>query len=134
MEPSEALVIRNAGGRFNPASVDIAGFDCLLDVKRIILLQHNDCASTFLTKDQVIDDVKAKRPDVGEEQIEQLRTRLAMRLDDENGLVSDIRDAKNCTFLRKDLTDSIVGLYLDVNTGLVKQVHAKAESSTFVVT
>lgn len=117
-----AIVIRNAGDRFAPAASDPSRFGCLPDFTQIIILQHKNCSSTFVTNDEVLDYIRAKRPEVTRDQFRELETRLLMRSNDESGLVMDLQYVRECLFLKRGLTDSAVGLYLDVDTGLVKKV------------
>ncbi|KIW97158.1 uncharacterized protein Z519_02550 [Cladophialophora bantiana CBS 173.52] len=121
----ECLILRNVAGRFSSAASDIAALDTFFHISQIILVHHSNCGASHITKQQVLDGICQKRPEFvtttaggfGE-----LEARLPMKEDNRDSLVEDLKRAKTCGFLRKDLVDGIVGLWLDVETGLVTKV------------
>ncbi|OAP61099.1 hypothetical protein AYL99_03300 [Fonsecaea erecta] len=117
----ECLVLRNVGGRFASASGDIAALDTLFHVSQIILVHHTNCGASHVTIEQVRDGVHQKRPDFTG--FAELEGRLPMKEDNPKSLLEDLERVKKCGFLRKDLIDGVVGLWLDVETGLVKRVY-----------
>ena len=50
----------------------------------------------------------------------------AIRADDDRGLKADLKLLRECKFIRKDLAEGAVGLWLDVSTGLARQVKINA--------
>ncbi|KIX98215.1 uncharacterized protein Z520_06295 [Fonsecaea multimorphosa CBS 102226] len=118
----ECLVLRNVGGRFASAAGDIAALDTLFHVSQIILIHHTNCGASHVTKQQVLDGVHQKRPEFTGF-AEELEWRLPMKEDNHNSLLEDFERVKSCGFLREDLIDGVVGLWLDVETGLVKRVY-----------
>ncbi|KIW27231.1 uncharacterized protein PV07_06989 [Cladophialophora immunda] len=117
----ECLVLRNVGGRFASAAGDLAALDTLFHVSQIILVHHSNCGASHVTKQQVLEGVHQKRPDFkGSVELEE---RLPMKEDNHISLLEDFERVKMCGFLRKDLVDGVVGLWLDVETGLVKRVY-----------
>ena len=69
---------------------------------------------------QGLDGVAAKRPDFKDG--EELKKRLPFKKDDWEALVEDLKLVKRNGFLRRDLIEGVVGLWLDVETGLVRRV------------
>lgn len=131
LKPYECAVIRNVAGRFHTAAAEIAAFDTAFHIDRIIILQHSNCGANHIRKQQVLDKVRRDRPDfdaVGGIQLAGLEARLPVREDNDRTLREDLKAAKRCGFLRKDLLDSIVGLYLDVESGLVTRVDPDTDS------
>ncbi len=45
-----------------------------------------------------------------------------IRQDDENALKADLQTLRGGPYLRKEVIENVVGLYLDVKTGLVREV------------
>ncbi len=106
----------------------------LFDIKRVIFLHHNNCGASHVTKDQVKADLNGKRPDFetapgggggggGGAQWTDLEARLPMVEDNSHrSLKEDLAKIRNCAFLAMELVNNAVGLYLDVNSGLVTRV------------
>ncbi|EXJ72216.1 uncharacterized protein A1O5_04720 [Cladophialophora psammophila CBS 110553] len=121
----ECLVLRNVAGRFSSAASDIAALDTFFHISQIILVHHNNCGASHVTKQQVLDGVRQRRPEFVTTTVggfAGLEARLPMKEDNRDSLVEDLERVKTCGFLRKDLVDGIVGLWLDVETGLVTRV------------
>jgi len=132
IKPYEGIVIRNIGGRFITNASDIAALDTLFRIHQIILLQHDNCGASHITTPQVLDAVRAKRPEfeaAGGRTSAELAARLPAKQDNYESLKEDLKTAKQCGFLREDLIDNMVGLWLDVNSGLVTRIYPDPESS-----
>lgn len=69
-----------------------------------------------------MEDVKSKRPDASKQDLAELERKLPFHEDDMGSLREDLEKVRKCTFLRKDLTAGVRGLWLDVQTGLVQEV------------
>ena len=69
-----------------------------------------------------MDDIRAKCPDASEEELETVARLSPVRPDDDTALRADLKTLSECSFLRKDLLANVMGLYLDVKTGLVREV------------
>jgi carbonic anhydrase len=122
LKPYEAIVIRNVGGRITPALTDLAALDCLFHLDQVVILQHTNCGTTHITKDQLRQDVKTKCPGLVEEEVEGVMEKCPLKNDSEEALKSDLRILKECGFLRKEVLEKSMGLWLDVKSGLVRQV------------
>jgi carbonic anhydrase len=120
IEYRDCFVLRNAGGRFATAAEQIAALDTLFTVEQIILVHHSNCGTSHVTKQQTVDRVKEQRPEFTA--FEALKARLPMKEDNHLSLLEDFEQVKNCGFLRKDLIESVVGFWYDVETGLVTKV------------
>ncbi|KIX10055.1 uncharacterized protein Z518_01136 [Rhinocladiella mackenziei CBS 650.93] len=130
LKPYECIVIRNVAGRFATATGDIAALDTLFHVSQLVLLQHSNCGASHVTKEQVIDSTQVKRPEFGvgnPAEPSALEARLPMVENNHQALKEDLRAVKQCGFLRQDLIDSVVGLYLDVDSGLVTRVYPDSD-------
>ncbi|KIV77803.1 hypothetical protein PV11_09583 [Exophiala sideris] len=126
LKPYECAVIRNVSGRFHTAAAEIAALDTAFHLERIIILHHSNCGATHITKQDVLDKVRQDRPDfdaVGGIQLAGLEVRLPVREDNPIALREDLKAAKMCGFIRKELLNSVVGLYLDVDSGMVERIH-----------
>ncbi|OAL35573.1 hypothetical protein AYO20_05192 [Fonsecaea nubica] len=117
----ECLVLRNVAGRFASVAEDIAALDTLFHISQIILVHHNDCGASHVTKPKILDRVHKKRPEYTA--FAELEERLPMKENNRDSLLEDLERAKKCGFLRTDLIEGIVGLWLDVDTGLVERVY-----------
>lgn len=122
LKPFECIVIRNVAGRFATAATDITALDTLFHISQLVLLQHSNCGASHVTKGQVLDSIRAKRATITSDELAQIALRLPMVPNNDRELVEDLKAVKECTFIRKDLLDTVVGLYLDVDTGVVRIV------------
>ncbi|KAK4939224.1 hypothetical protein LTR10_020420 [Elasticomyces elasticus] len=131
LKPYECAVIRNVSGRFHTAAAEIAALDTAFHLERIIVLHRSNCGATHITKQDVLDKVRQDRPDfdaVGGIQLAGLEVQLPVREDNPLALREDLKAAKMCGFIRKELLNSVVGLYLDVDSGLVKRIHPATDN------
>lgn len=128
LTPRECIVIRNVAGRFATAASDIAALDTLFSIRRVVLLHHNNCGASHITNQAVLDGLREKTPDfvMGDDAdaagVADLASRLPAKEDNDKSLREDLARVKQCRFLRKELLDNFVGLWLDVDTGLVRRV------------
>jgi carbonic anhydrase len=122
-KPYEIICIRNVSGRITPALTDIAALDSFFHLNQIIILHHSNCGVTHMTLEYGLNDVKSKCPHLTVGQTEHVKKLSPIRVDDDSGLKLDIKTLRECPFLRKEVTENAVGLYLDVNTGLVREVN-----------
>lgn len=122
VEPYQIIAIRNVSGRITPALTDIAALDAFFHINQIVIMHHNNCGATHITKEHGYNDVKTKHPHLTQEQLEHVRRYSPIRVDDDNALKADIETLKKCKFIRKEILENVVGLYLDVTTGLVSIV------------
>lgn len=121
-KPYEIICSRNLGGRITPALTDLAAMDTFFHLNQIIILHHNNCGTTHITSDQELQDIKSKCTDVSDQELKLVVQLSPARVDTEDALNEDLQRLRECKFLRKDLTESAMGLYLDVKTGLVKAI------------
>lgn len=119
----DALVMRNPGGRVWSALPDIVALDSRFDISQLVLLQHSDCGTSHLTEQLVDERIKtAAKPDA----VESTRMRddvVQYKISHgEEGVREDLALLKAQPFLRKELVEGAVGLWLDVISGVVKEV------------
>ncbi len=126
LKPYECIVIRSVGGRFPAIAEQVAALDSLFHISRLILVQHNNCGTSHLTKEQAVNSVRKNRPEFTE--LKALGDRLPMFEDNQKALVEDLENVKNCGFLRRDLIQETVGLWLDVDTGLLARVYPEGRT------
>lgn len=126
LKPYEAIVLRHIAGRFTSAEIDIATLDTLFHLSQIVVLQHTNCGASCITPKQVLDSIETKRPELkSSEYLTDLEPQVAsVDHDSHRGLKHELRAVKDSKILRKDLIDNVVGLYLNVDTGLVERVFA----------
>jgi carbonic anhydrase len=65
--PTEAGVIRNAGGQVKPVLRDILIADFLLGIREIVLVHHTDCGTTKYRDEQIRASLKERLPDHAKE-------------------------------------------------------------------
>ena len=72
----------------------------------------------------VLDSIKQKRPELKDsDYLTGLEGKFpSLDRDSHRGLKYELRAVKESKILRKDLIDNVVGLYLNVDTGLVDRV------------
>ncbi|KAJ9612124.1 hypothetical protein H2200_003721 [Cladophialophora chaetospira] len=123
----ECLIIRNVGGRFSPIAEQVAALDTLFHISRLILVHHTNCGASHVTKQQALESIREKRPEFTD--FKAVEEKMPMFEDNQKALVEDLEKVKNCGFLRKDLIEQTVGLWLDVETGLLERIYPNG--STF---
>ena len=115
LRPGDAKILRNAGGRVTRdvlRSLILATW--MLGVRRIVVLQHTDCALAFTTDQDIRRALGAAgAPDAASWEF------LAMA-DPDADLRRDVDTVVSCPLLAPGIT--VVGWRYDVRTGLVDQV------------
>ncbi|KIW71337.1 hypothetical protein PV04_03518 [Phialophora macrospora] len=125
--PRECLVLRNIGGRFSTVAEQIAALDTLFHISQVVLVHHSNCGASHLTKQQVLDSVREKRPEFTE--FKELEARMPVKEDNHKSVIEDLQEVKHNGFLREDLIDAFAGVWLDVETGLLTRVYADGSAS-----
>jgi carbonic anhydrase len=116
LDEGDAHVIRNAGGAVtHDALRSLAISQHLLGTEEIILIQHTDCGMQKFTDDELADRL--------EEHAGEPPPFDAHAFDDlEENLRTSIRALQESPFLLK--TDAVRGFVFDVETGLLRELHA----------
>jgi len=102
---------------------DIVTLDSRFDIRQIVLLQHNDCGTSHVTKElvnkRISDAVKSD-----DEETKKMRDNVVEHKisHGEEGVREDLGLLRTSPFLRKELVESAVGFWLDTFTGLAKVV------------
>jgi carbonic anhydrase len=115
LQPGDAKIIRNAGGRVTPdvlRSLVLATW--LLDVRRIAVMQHTRCALAGRSDSDIVDDlVRAGADGAGSWEF------LAMP-DPDASLREDVASVRACRLLPPEV--DVAGWRYDVDTGAVTVV------------
>lgn len=122
----EALVLRNPGGRVWSALPDIVALDSRFDISQLVLLQHSDCGTSHVTEAMVDERIATSvKPDNAESR--RMRDDVVKyKLDHgEEGVREDLALLRAQPFLRKELAEGAVGLWLDTFGGLMKKISLK---------
>lgn len=122
LSPREVLCTRNVSGRVKPALSDIAALDTIFGLHQVIVMHHSNCGSTHSTPDQQRKDLKARG--LSSDEVEDVVRDSAIRSDDDGSLQDDLKLLRDTKYIRSELAESAVGLWLDVDTGLVREVKA----------
>jgi len=122
-------IIRNVAGRFTSAASDIAALDSFFHISQVVLVHHSNCGASHVTKHDALDSIREKRPDFPVAGYADLESRMPMREDNHKSLQEDFEAAKKCGFIRKDLAETVVGFYLDVESGLVTRVYPNSSGN-----
>ncbi|KAJ9602353.1 hypothetical protein H2200_013208 [Cladophialophora chaetospira] len=128
LKPMEAFCLTNMSGRIKPALNDIASLDSVFNLEQVVIMHHSNCGSTHGTIDQFRHDLKANCPELSSLELEDVVQHSAIRRDEDRELKADLQLLRECKFIRKELTEGAVALWLDVNTGLAREVNLAAES------
>jgi carbonic anhydrase len=116
LDEGDAHVIRNAGGVVtHDALRSLAISQHLLGTEEIILIQHTDCGMQKFTDNELADRLEkhaGERPPFDGHSFDNL----------EENLRDSIRALKESPFLLK--TDAVRGFVFDVETGLLRELHA----------
>ncbi len=118
----ECITFRNVSGRIGPVLPDIAALDTFFNVTQIIILHHSNCGATHFPIEVEMNDVRSKCPDVTEEDLKAIARASPVRPDDDSALRADLKTLRECSYLKKELVENSLALYLDVKTGLVREV------------
>ncbi|KAF2670223.1 hypothetical protein BT63DRAFT_424175, partial [Microthyrium microscopicum] len=123
IKPIESIVLRNPGGRIWTALPDILAIDARFDISQIIIFQHSDCGTSYLDESLI---VKKFGESVKPDDSENVKIRddvIKYKVHNgEQSVRDDLALLKKQTYLRKELIDTAVGLYMDTHTGLIKRV------------
>ncbi|KAH8893608.1 carbonic anhydrase [Thozetella sp. PMI_491] len=122
LKPLECIVFRNVSGRIAPVLPHIAALDAFFHINQIIILHHNNCGATHWTLEHELHDLKSKCPDATPQDLEEVRKFCPAREDNDSGLKEDLKMLRACRYIRKDIVEGAIGLYMDVQTGLVREV------------
>lgn len=118
LQPGDAKIIRNAGARVTDDALrSLVLATNLLDVRRIMVVAHTDCAVARTTDQALADAVAARRPGVD---LADMRFHAAP--DPEAALEADVRALRESPLLHPGATVS--GFEYDVRTGILRQVVA----------
>ena len=115
LEPGEAKILRNAGGRVTDDVLrTLVLATHLLGVKRILVVEHTDCKMASATDDEVHRTIyEASGIDT--------RSLDFRTMDDQRAaLVGDVQRVCSSPYLPKET--AVGGFLYDVRTGLLKQV------------
>jgi carbonic anhydrase len=115
LEPGEAKILRNAGGRVTDDVLrTLVLATHLLGVKRILVVEHTDCKMASATDDQVHQTIfDASGIDT--------RSLEFRTMDDQKAsLAGDVQRVCSSPYLPKGI--AVGGFLYDVRTGLLKQV------------
>ena len=123
LKMEEAFCLMNVSGRIKPALSDIATLDSLFGLEQIIVVHHSNCGSTHGTIEQLRQHLKSNSPNLSSQEVEDVAQGSAIRTDDDSWLKADLKLLRECKFIRKDLAESAVGLWFDVDTGLASEVN-----------
>ncbi len=105
-----------------PALTDVAALDAFFGINQVVILHHDNCGATHLDVEHELNDVKSKCPGVTAEDLERVAKLSPARVDDDSALKADLKTLKECRFIRKDIIESSIALYLDTKSGLVREV------------
>ena len=128
LKPMEAFSLTNVSGRIRPALSDIAYLDSNFHIEQLFIMHHSNCGSTHNTTDQLRQSLKSGCPDLGAQELEDVIATSAIRTDDDGGLKADLKMLRECRFIRKELTDGVIGLWCDLDTGLIREVKPTGEN------
>jgi hypothetical protein len=70
----------------------------------------------------VLADFQAKSAGLSAEELEFAKRYIPAREDNVDMLKKDLQTLKDCPYLRQEVRDTVLGFYLDVKTGTVRQV------------
>ena len=115
LEPGDAKIFRNPGGRVTPQALEalVLGVH-LLNVKRILVVPHTRCAMASSTLEQVRERVGASAgQDVSWQQ-------FSMVADQEAALLDDVHKVRAHPLIPD--TVEVGGFLYDVDTGLLNQL------------
>ena len=70
----------------------------------------------------MLDFVRKHRPEVTEQELEELGPHLPTHPDNDSFLREDLELVRGCKYIRKELAESVIGLWLDLETGKVRVV------------
>ena len=115
LEVGDAIVVRNAGGRASSDALrSLALAARLLDVERVLVLHHTDCALAGETEESVRARLEAEGvPGTAEWEF------LAMP-DPDTALAADVRAVRDCALMPPSI--EVAGWRFDVGTGRVSSV------------
>jgi len=122
LKPGEAIVIRNVGGRVKSSLTDILALDTQFGLNKIIVVQHSNCGSSHLKENDVREHVKTKTEDSANAEAWEKAVMGYVSTPSEQCIKDDLALLQQQPHIRKELAESAVGMWLDVETGLLKEV------------
>jgi carbonic anhydrase len=118
----DTFTVRTVGGRIGPALIDLASLDSVFDLHQIVLMHHSNCGTTHGTAEQLRSHIKAHAPTLDDKAIDGAVKSSGFKADDDGALKEDLKLLKESQLVRRELSANVVGLWLDVETGLVREV------------
>jgi carbonic anhydrase len=76
LPPRSILVLRTVGGHLTSVLAEIAALHAFFDVHQIVLLHHMDCGASYQTMAGSLADIKAKWPEISNEELQDLGMKL----------------------------------------------------------
>ncbi|KAF2429568.1 carbonic anhydrase [Tothia fuscella] len=123
LNPPDAVVIRNPGGRVSAALSSVATLDSRFDLEKIVLLQHSDCGTSHVTEELVDKRIDTARSPHDPESIKMGNiVKELMISKGQAGVKADLEMLRRQPFLRESLVRNSVGFWLDTFSGVVKVV------------
>lgn len=120
---ADTIVIRNPGGRVWSALPDIVALDSRFEISQLVLLQHSDCGTSHLSEELIDERIMIAADPNGMESTRMRDDVVKYKISNgEEGVREDLELLKAQPFLRKELTETAVGFWLDTFKGLVKDV------------
>ncbi|MCJ1244986.1 hypothetical protein MMC30_002187 [Trapelia coarctata] len=116
-EDTDAITVRNAGGRAEFAVRDLLVLDTLVGLKDVIVLHHTDCGLTHITDEELRKAVKGKVPRK-ESEIDNMKFGEIANL--EEAVQTDVKFLKSSPYLKEEL--KVHGYIFDLKTGLLQTV------------
>ncbi|EED19837.1 conserved hypothetical protein [Talaromyces stipitatus ATCC 10500] len=124
---SDAVILRNVGGRVGPLVNDIVALDVFIGMKEIMVVHHTDCGTTHYSDQMIREVVNARVPgSVGQDgtfgAIEDL----------EQSVRDDVDILKHSPLVRTELAEHTHGFIFDIESGLVKAVQTYSQDPALV--
>jgi len=125
IQPEEAFIVRNAGGRVKNSINDLLFLDTFTQGKgftTVIVIHHTDCGYTHNTDEGIKDGLKARVPHHAHE-IDQLEFNCIGSPEKlEESVREDLRYLKTHPLVRRDLADNAKGYVWDIKTGKLSPI------------
>lgn len=116
LEPGDAKIVRNAGARMTDDALrSLVLAANLLEVRRIMVVAHTDCAMAARTSDEIRATLAARYPGV-----DVSRLQIHAAPDQQAALADDVERLSGCGLLPAGVV--VGGFVYDVATGLLRHV------------
>jgi carbonic anhydrase len=116
LAPGDAKIFRNAGARATDDAIrSLVLATNLLDVRRIMVVAHTDCAMSGTTDAELWEELQRRHPDAGRPGFELLAT-----TDPHARLEADVARIRACELLPAHVV--VAGFEYDVRTGLLAEL------------